>query len=308
MTASPAPTAPSIQVGPAIASMVTAIFLFASMNALVKSLAGSYPVSQIVFARAFFAILTLWPMISHAGGLASLHTQRPWGHAARSIAGALAMVCGFTALTLLPLAHAVALSFTAPLFTTVLGVLLLGETVRWRRTLALIVGFIGVMLMLRPDHLMMRPGAAPMDDSLLLGSVLALCGALCAAFAMITIRKLSTTERNTTIVFYFMLAACAWSVLLLPSEFVMPTGLDAMKFVAIGILGGLAQMLLTRAYRNAPVAVVAPFDYTAMVWATGYGFLVWGEVPDALVVTGACIVVGSGIYITLRELKLRGGS
>lgn len=300
--ADPRPTS----IGRAIASMATAIFLFSLMNATIKSLGDTYPVNQIVFFRAFFALVVLWPMIARAGGIASLKTTRPLGHAWRSLSGATAMACGFTAITLLPLANAAALTFTAPLFVTLLGVLLLGETVRWRRTLAIIVGFCGVLVMLAPE--LMQGGltaAGGAGDGLALGAVLALLSAFFGAMAMIGIRRLSTTEKNSTIVFWFMTTAAVISGALLPFNFVMPVSwTDLALLVAIGLVGGIAQMLLTNAYRQAPVAVVAPFDYTAMIWATVWGFALWGEVPGLWVVGGALIVIASGAYITVREMKL----
>ncbi|HYC02863.1 MAG TPA: DMT family transporter [Azospirillaceae bacterium] len=284
--------------GRAILCAVSAILLFSTMNAMVKWLGDQgYPLSQIVFARSFFAMIAISPMIMRNGGLASLKTARPWGHAMRSGMGVLAMACGFTAIMMLPLANAVALGFTAPLFTTVLGVIVLGERIRWRRAAAVMVGFAGVLVMVRPDF------GAP-AASLPVGSVLALAGAFCAALAMISIRRLSSTEPNSTIVFYFMLSACVISAAFLPFEFKMPTAFDALLLVSIGLIGGVAQLLLTAAYRNAPVAVVAPFDYTAMIWATFYGFAIFGQVPDLTVALGALIVVGSGIYILYREVKL----
>lgn len=305
MTASPTQAAAPPSLARAIASMVAAIFLFSSMNAMIKWLGNTYPVSQIVFFRAVFALVAIWPLIAAAGGIASLRTNRPWGHAWRCVAGVAAMSCGFTAITLLPLANVVALGFTAPLFTTLLGVLILGETVRWRRTAALIVGFIGVMIMVRPGFADGGIAEAGLAAGVLpLGTVLALTGACLAALAMISIRRLSSTEPSTTIVFYFMVAAAVASGLVLPFQFVMPDLMDAVLLVAIGLIGGVAQVLLTQAYRQAPVAVIAPFDYTAMIWATGWGFIIWGEVPDLYVVAGALVVVASGVYITLREIKL----
>jgi len=289
------------KVARAIVSALSAIFLFASMNAAIKWLGSSYPVSQIVFCRALFALVAIWPMIAANGGWRSLRTERPWDHAWRCAFGVIGMGCGFTAITLLPLANVAALAYSAPLFTTVLGVLLLGEKVRWRRSAAIILGFLGVLVMLRPD---LESGSDDIGGMRMLGSGLALAGAACAALAMISIRRLSTTEANTTIVFYFMLSGTILSGLFLPFQFVMPTVFDAFLLIGIGLVGGVAQLLLTQAYRQAPVAVVAPFDYSSILWATLYGFLIWGHIPDMTVAVGALIVIGSGVYITLREIKL----
>jgi len=293
---------PAGSTGRAILTMIGAVALFSSMNAMIKSLGGHYPLGQIVFFRALFAMLVLWPMIHRAGGLCSLKTKRPWGHLARSCIGVISMSCGFTAITLLPLATAAAFAFTAPLWTTTLGALVLGETVRWRRALALIVGFGGVLVMVRPDAALLGQIAA--GGKTALGCAFALASAALAACAMISVRRLSATERSTTIVFYFMLAGCLYGPLIAGSDFRLPDLHDGMILASIGLVGGAAQLLLTNAYRGAPVAVIAPFDYTAMIWATAYGFMIWGEVPDGRVMLGAVIVIGSGIYITLREARL----
>ncbi|MFV3131992.1 DMT family transporter [Niveispirillum sp. KHB5.9] len=286
----------------AILSILSAVALFSAMNASIKWLGGRYPISQIIFCRALFAMLVLTPLIWRAGGIMSLRTSRPLGHLARSAIGVISMLCGFTAITLLPLANASALAFTAPLWTTLLGVLVLGEKVRWRRTLALIIGFSGVLVILRPDASLVEGILAGGPQAV--GSLLGLCSSFLAACAMISVRRLSSTEPSTTIVFYFMASGMVVSAILMSREFVMPTAHDAMLMVLLGVIGGLAQILLTTAYRSAPVAVVAPFDYTAMLWATGYGFVIWGEVPHPAVALGALIVIGSGVYITLRETRL----
>ncbi|WP_051330538.1 DMT family transporter [Niveispirillum irakense] len=296
------PSLPSGTVGRAIFSMICAVALFATMNAMVKYLGGRYPLGQMIFCRALFALIVLAPLIKRAGGVVSLGTRRPWGHAARSLIGVVAMFCGFTAITSLPLANAAAFAFTAPLWTTTLGVLVLGEKVRWRRTLALIVGFCGVLIMLRPDVKLLEDILN--GGTVAVGSALALTSAALGACAMISVRRLSATEPSTTIVFYFMATGCLLSGLLTWPDFVMPDVKDGLLLILIGIIGGVAQLLLTTAYRGAPVAVIAPFDYTAMLWATGYGFLLWGEVPDLTLVLGAIIVVASGAYITIRETRL----
>lgn len=289
-------------VGRAILAMIAAVAMFATMNAMIKYLGGRYPLAQIIFFRAAFALLVLGPLIARAGGIGSLRTARPWGHAGRSLAGVTSMYCAFTAITSLPLANAAAFAFTAPLWTTTLGVLILGEKVRWRRALALVVGFSGVLIMLRPDMRLVDEVLA--GGTVAVGSALGLTSAALAACAMISVRRLSATEPSTTIVFYFMATGCLLSALLGWQDFVMPDWRDAALLAAIGLIGGVAQLLLTTAYRGAPVAVIAPFDYTAMLWAAGYGFLIWGEVPDGMVVLGALIVVTSGAYITLRETRL----
>lgn len=285
-----------------ILSMITAVALFGAMNASIKWLGGRYPVSQIIFFRAMFALIVLAPLIWRAGGIRSLRTTRPLGHLVRSIIGVCSMTCGFTAITRLPLANASALAFTAPLWTTTLGVLVLGEKVRWRRALALAVGFSGVVIMVRPDAALIN--GIMTGGTQAIGSLFGLASSFLAACAMISVRRLSATEPSTSIVFYFMAAAIVVAGAMMAREFVIPTPQDAALLALLGVVGGLAQVLLTTAYRGAPVAVIAPFDYTAMLWATTYGFLIWGEVPHPAVAVGAVIVITSGVYITVRETRL----
>lgn len=286
----------------AILAMIAAVALFSTMNATIKWLGGRYPVSQIIFCRALFAMIVLLPLIWRAGGIMSLRTTRPLGHLARSVIGVTSMICGFTAITMLPLANASALAFTAPLWTTLLGVLVLGETVRWRRTLALAVGFAGVLVMLRPDASLIQGIMTGGPQAV--GSLFGIASSFLAAGAMISIRRLSSTEPSTTIVFYFMSTGVIVGGAMMAREFIMPTAADALLMVGLGIVGGLAQVLLTTAYRGAPVAVIAPFDYTAMLWAASFGYLIWDEVPHPAVALGALIVIASGVYITVRETRL----
>ena len=273
-----------------IANIVLAVALFSAMDALVKHAAASYPVLQIVFFRSLFAFLPLSILLARSGGLGALRTARPLGHVLRSITGLASMVLFFLAFALLPLAEAIALAFAGPLFLTVLSIPILGEQVGLRRWAAVIAGFLGVLVIV-------RPGAGVFGAE----ALIPVAGALAYAFAMVYVRKLSRTETNAAIVFYFTLSCTVASALGLPFVWVTPTAADLPALIGIGLLGGAAQLFMTQAFRLAPAAVVAPFEYLAILFGIGFGYAFWAEVPDRWTLTGAAVVVASGLYILRRE-------
>ncbi len=273
--------------------MVLSVLLFAGMDALVKWVAARHPVGQIIFFRNVFAFIPIMLFLPSAGGLVALRTRRPGAHFLRALAGIGAMVCVFGAFSLMPLADAVAILQAGPIFLTALSVPLLGERVGIRRWSAVAVGFAGVLVMT-------RPGAGVFD----LAALLAVGGAMLYALAMISIRRLSATERPLTIVFYFTLCAAIAGSLSLPFQWVTPAPLDLAFLISIGLIGGFAQFAMTQAFRLAPVATIAPYEYAALVFAMMFGYLIWGDVPDAWLLIGAAIVVASGLYILHRETVL----
>lgn len=269
--------------------MIVAVFLFAIMDALIKWLGALYPVVQIVFFRSLFGLaVILIPLRQQGWKTLKAHNVR--GHFWRTAFGFCSMVTFFAAFAIMPFADVYALAFTAPLFVTALSVPLLGESVGWRRWAAVLVGLAGVVIMIRPG-----------GEGLGLGALLALIGAFSYAAAIIYIRRLSTTDSNASIVFYFGAAATVLSGLALPVFWVTPTWLDLGLLVLVGLIGGAAQIILTQAFRLAPVSVVTPFEYTAIIWAVLLGYLIWDERTDAWLWLGVVLVVASGLYILHRE-------
>lgn len=267
--------------------------LMAILAALVKACAErGVPVLEIIFFRNAFAFIPVLIYISRTSGLSILRTSRPGAHLTRSAVGLTAMICGFTAVSLLPLTQSTAISFSAPLFMTALSALVLKEPVSLHRWLAVAVGFVGVLIMVHPDP---RQFAG-------VGVLFAVAAAVGSAGAMIAIREISRTEPGPTIVFYFTLAGTVVGLASLPFGWVMPSPGVLGLLVAAGLIGGTGQLLLTEAIRRAPVAVVAPFDYTQLVWAGLIGFLVWGETPAMLTLIGAMVVAASSTYILWREI------
>jgi drug/metabolite transporter (DMT)-like permease len=273
-----------------IACFMISIALFAGMDVMIKTVAGSYPTLQIVFFRSLFALLPLSVAVARSGGLAGLRTRRPMGHVVRSAVGVGAMICFFHAFASMPLADVYAIVFAGPLFLTALAVPMLGERVGWRRWSAVAVGFVGVLVILRPGTGMLS-GAA----------LVCLLGSFLYALAMIMIRLLGRTEGTVAIVVYFTLTCVAVGGIGMIPDWVTPTGPDLATLVAIGVTGGIAQLFITSAFRMAPAGTLAPFEYTALVWGLAFGWLFFGDWPDGLVFVGAGIVAASGLYIVHRE-------
>ena len=273
--------------------MVLGVLLFSTMDMLVKLAAERFPINEVLFARNFFAFGPVLWVVARNGGVAAIRTRNYRGHVVRSLIGMGAMVLFFASYRALPLGEAVALGSAGTIFMTALSVPLLHERVGLRRWTAVGAGFLGVLVMTRPGFGVFDPSA-----------LLAIGGAVCYALAMIAIRRLGRSESNIAIVFHFTLILTVVSGLTLPFSFVLPRLVDLPLLVSIGLIGGFAQFAMTAAFRMAPIGLIAPFDYLALVFATGFGYFIWGDVPDVFLVTGAAIVVASGLYILHREILL----
>jgi drug/metabolite transporter (DMT)-like permease len=291
-------------IGVAIALKLGAVGLFSCMSALVKTIADAVPTGQLVFARSFFALLPILWLIWRSGGFHSLRTTRPFGHALRSAAGLISMFCGFAALGLAPLPDVVAIGFAATVFTPVLAFFILKEQVGVYRWTAVGVGFFGILLMLQPAGLQLFEAGLNRVPMEALGLGLALTGAIFVALATIAVRSLAQKEQPAAIIFYFTMTCTIASALTLPFDHVVPDALLALKLVGIGVLGGIAQILMTRAYVLAPASVIAPFDYTAMVYAALLGYFLFDDRLELIVVFGAILIIGSGLFIFYRERYL----
>jgi drug/metabolite transporter (DMT)-like permease len=277
-----------------IALMVFASGLLTIQDAMVKWIAQSYPVGQVMTLRGIFviAIVVLWAMARHR--MSELRVSN-WG--LQLTRGALMAISTFlfvTGLTLMPIADAIAIAFAGPVIATALAAVLLKEAIRWRRWTAIAVGFAGVVVMLRPTPELIR-----------LVAVVPLLAALAGAFRDIVTRKMGTGGESTLAI---MLVST--SVITLAGLLTIPFGWVALEladlglFIASGLLVGFAQALMIESFRIGEVGLVAPFKYTSLVWAVMLGLLVWGDLPDAWTWVGSVLVVGSGVYIWHRELAL----
>jgi len=295
----------------AILLKVMSALLFAVMSALVRFLGERYPVGQIVFFRSAFAILPVVIIYAWRNELAAaVRTLRPLGHVGRGLISIGGMFCNFSALARLPIVDATAISFSAPLITVALSAVFLHERVRIYRWSAVIAGFVGILVMLGPhfDLSTYAGGAATT-----LGFAFAIAGAFCNAGSVIQTRRLTQTETTSSIVFYFSLI-CAlaglatWPLsLLLPGwrlAWLTPDAVELAALVTVGLCGGLAHLLLTDSYRLAPASLVAPFDYTSMVWAFLLGYFFFNELPTVYVFIGAAIIAGAGLCVIYRERQL----
>lgn len=273
--------------------ILLAIFCFGIMDSLIKWLSAGYGTWQIIFFRALFSLLPIAVLLARDGGIAGLRTDRPWSHIIRALVGTVAIFCFFYSFANLPLADVYAISFAAPLIVTALSVPLLKEHVGWRRWTAVLVGFAGVLVML-------RPGAGVVSGA----ALVCLLGTVFYALTMIFVRHLSRTETNAAIVFYYMATLTVVGAVAMLPAWRTPGALDFALLAATGIIGGVAQLSLTQAFRLAPPSLLAPFEYTGMIWAVSFGYLFFGEVPDAAIWIGVAIVIASGLYIIHRETVL----
>jgi len=283
-----------------IALQIGATFLFTIMAAMVRIVSERVPTGEVVFARAFFALFPLMALLAYRNEIsAAVRTAHPVGHVVRGTMGVCAMGLGFAALARIPLADATAIGFTAPLVTVALAAVLLGETVRMYRWAAVAVGLCGVILMLWP-HL----GGGFDTRAHMIGAICALVGAFFTAVAMTQVRRLTATETTAAIVFYFQALAAVAGLATAAWGWTLPSLNDAGMLFAIGIIGGIGQIMLTESYRAAPASVVAPFTYSAMLWSLLLGFVLFSEIPPLLVLVGGMIVVGAGLFVIWRERQL----
>ena len=283
---------------------VLSALAFTLMSAGLKAVSADYPTGELVFFRSAFALLPLLLWLGVQGDLINaVRTRDIQGHVLRGLIGSCGMFSGFVALSYLPLHDAIAIGYAAPLIVVVLAALVLRETVRAYRWSAVAVGFAGVLVMLSP-HLDAAPRAGGADLAAGIGALVALFGAFCSAGATIQVRRLTQTEKTGAIVFYFSLLTTALGLVTVVLGWRMPPVGDFMLLVAIGVLGGIGQILLTQSYRYADASIIAPFEYTTMIWALLFGWFVFGELPTAAVLVGAGIVAAAGLFVLFRERQL----
>ena len=296
-----APSAP-MNVINAISLKLISALLFSVMSALVRFLGAKYSVGQIVFFRSAFAILPVVIIYAWRNELAAaVRTKRPLGHAGRGAISIFGMFCNFSALARLPIVDATAISFASPLITVALAALLLKERVGIYRWSAVIVGFIGILMMLAPYF---DPALHAGTVASTIGLALAISGAMSNAASVIQTRRLTQTETTSSIVFYFSLICSIAGLLTWPFGWLVPTWGEFAALVTIGLCGGLAHLFLTESYRLAPASLVAPFDYTSMLWVFLLGYFFFNELPNVFVLVGAAIIAAAGLFVIWRERQL----
>ncbi|MCP8897003.1 DMT family transporter [Shinella daejeonensis] len=282
---------------------VASVLVFLCMSTLIKAAGNGIAAGQITFLRSAFAMVPILVYLIAQGQMRdALRTDNPWGHLGRGFIGILAMGCGFYGLVRLPLPEAIAINYALPLIVVVIAALVLKERVGLYRWTAVLVGLTGVVFITWPRLTLFREGA--METEQAMGALALLVAATLGACAMVLVRKLTETERTSTIVFYFSLSASVFSLATLPFGW-SPIGFEAFGLLALaGVCGGVAQLLLTASYRYADVSTIAPFEYTSIVFGILVGYFLFGDVPTGPMLTGTIIVVIAGIFVILREHRL----
>ena len=272
--------------------MFISVCAFSLMDVLVKW-SDSYPVGQVLFFRGFCGIIPILFLIPKDRYLDFYKTNRSLLHLKRCFAGLIALVSIFIALRNLPLAIVVSISFAAPIFTTIFSIFLLNEKVGLYRWLAVLVGFIGIIIISEPGF-----------SSLNFYYIYPIIFCLGLSYVAITIRKLSSTEPVWLISFFFSFSIMILSFFTFYQNWIMPNLIDLILLSMIGILGGLANLWLSQSYKFSEVSLVTPLKYLALVFAIIFGYLIWDEVPTIKTLTGALLVILSSFIIFRREMIL----
>jgi len=275
--------------------MLLSLLLFSMMDASVKWLGASYPTSQIMLFRCSVAMVPVLVIVAMRGGIGVLRTRQKKLHMMRSLMGVSAMGLAFYAFSQMPLAEAVSILHTAPLFMTALSVLLLREAVGIRRWSAVIFGFAGMLLVV-------RPGAGMLES----GSLYMLGAALLIGCTTILIRHLGRTDDPVCITFYFTFSGIIASLFgLLWQGWISPPAGDMVLLVLVGLLGGMAQYLMTLSYQHLAIGIVSPLKYLTIVFSGIIAYLVWAEVPDPQSLAGIFVIIASGLYTLHREFTIK---
>jgi drug/metabolite transporter (DMT)-like permease len=277
-----------------ILHMIAATVIFAGSSALTKWLVGIYPIGEVMFVRAVTALIGASLVILPYAGLAVFRTRRLRDHIIRGVSQSCSQSFFVIAFSLMPLASAFAINFSAPLFATIAAIFFLKETVGLVRWGALIVGFLGVLLV-----------ATPGVDTFQTGSLFALANAVLFGTVTVGVRSMTATESTETLTMYQMVMLTVAFAAALPLGVAMPTLGDGMAMAANGLGNALGQYLWTRALHLAPTSAVVPFNYFSLVWAIILGFAIWGDIPSAMLLAGSAIVAGSGMFLLWHESRGR---
>ncbi len=273
--------------------MFISVCAFSLMDVLVKW-SDAYPVGQVLFFRGFCGIIPILFLIPRDRFLDFYKTTRPMLHFKRCLSGLIALVAIFIALRNLPLATVVSITFAAPIFTTIFSIFLLKEKVGLYRWLAVLVGFVGIIVITEPGF-----------SSLNFYYIYPIIFCLGLSYVAIAIRKLSTTEPVWLISFFFSFSIAVLGLLSLFQGWIMPNFLDLFLLSMVGILGGLANLWLSQSYKYSEVSLVTPLKYLALVFAIIFGYFIWSEVPTMKTLLGALLVILSSFIIFKREMTLK---
>lgn len=272
--------------------LVFAGFVLISLNSIVKTMGSRLPAAELLFFRGAFGIVFLMPLVLWRGWR-SVATRYPWMHLLRTCFGTASMFAVFYSVTHMPLADATAILFSSPLFATVFAAAILRERVGWRRATATLVGFAGILVM-------MRPGGTAFDPV----ALVAVTGALLTGALAIIIRRLSGKDSPYVIIFWFTTVGSLMALPFALAVWVPPLASDWPLLVLIGFLGLIGQAAFTFAFSTGESSAVAPFDYVRLIFAGLFGYLFFAELPDGWSLFGAAIIMTSTFYIMRREARL----
>jgi drug/metabolite transporter (DMT)-like permease len=278
----------------AIFYMNGATFVFAASSAASKWLVQSYPIGEVLFTRTLVSLMVCSIFILPQTGLSVFRTQRLRHHLLRSGSQGVSQTFLLFAFTMMPLAGAIAINFSAPLFATLASALVLKEPVGAARWTALLVGFCGVLIVTHPGTGTFQIGALfALGNAVLYGSVTA------------GVRSMTRTESAETLTLYQLALLTAFFALFMPWTWIWPSPSDSVWILFNGTSNAIGQYWWTRALHLAPASAVAPFYYLSLIWASIMGFLIWGEMPTVSLVIGSVIVAGSGLFLFWRETRVR---
>lgn len=277
----------------AITAMLLAVFCVTIMSVQAKLIGIEYNAVQITFARAIVVLILLMPFIYKLGGLNFLKTKKPFLHFFRGLAGLIGNVMFFLAFQRLPVADVTVISQAVPIFSCILAIIFLGEIIGWRRWTAITIGFLGVIIAINPSV------------NIAVASLYALGGTLMWSTTIIFLRLLGSTEHPVKTVFYFMLVSVLITSIFQPFLWNEPSFEVILLFIGIGIAAFLTQLLMTYALQKAPASIVSPFNYTGIVWAIIFDYIIWNAHPMFATIFGGIIITISGIYIFKREAKIK---
>lgn len=284
----------------AVALKLSALFLFTVMSALVKALSADFPPGQMVFFRSLFAVPVIVAWLISRGELAQgFVVKKPMGHFWRGVLGTTAMGLTFTGLSLLPLPEVTAIGYATPIFTLILAALLLGERIRLIRIGAVAIGLLGVLIMIWP-----RLGSADLGAGATIGALCVLGATIARGFVQIHIRQLVQVDHPAAIVFYFSMTATLLSALTFFWGWNMPTLHQTLLLITMGLIGGVAQILVTSSYRFGQASMLAPYDYTSMLFAIFIGYVWFDELPTLAILLGAALVIAGNGVVIWREHQL----
>jgi drug/metabolite transporter (DMT)-like permease len=277
-----------------IVCMVIATILFSGASAASKWLVGVYPVGEVLCLRSFASLIAGAMMILPVSGLSAFVTHRPLDHLARGLSQSISQFCLLVAFSLMPLAGAVAINFSAPLFAALVSIVWLKEPAGFVRGAALVIGFFGVLIVTNPG-----------SNSLTLGALFALTNAVMYGTVTVAVRGMTRTESANTLVIWQLTVLAFFHSFLLLFGWRSPNTVDAVMLFGTGFTNAIGQWFWTKALQLAPAPAVTPFYYLMLVWALMFGFFIWGDVPSLSLLIGSAIVVMTGLFLFLREARLQ---